>query len=185
MGPTDDRGKLRSPENGDVAVTSTLNADLAALLSERSVTRFVYREARLIDDRQLEDWLDLWTDDACYWVPADETNGGLHRVQLVLDDRDRLGERVYRLTHADAHSQEPYSRTTHLITGVEVGEPDNDQVEVHAALALVEVRRGVQEIYAGRIRYRLRVVDGELKFAEKFVRLSRNDAVLGNLTFVI
>jgi ethylbenzene dioxygenase beta subunit len=35
-----------------------------------SVEAFLYREARLLDDRQFRDWLDLLTDNICYWMPT-------------------------------------------------------------------------------------------------------------------
>ena len=31
---------------------------------ERELIDFVVREARLLDDKRYEEWLDLWTDDA-------------------------------------------------------------------------------------------------------------------------
>ena len=34
------------------------------------IEQFLYREARLLDTQQFEAWLDLFTEDACYWVPA-------------------------------------------------------------------------------------------------------------------
>ena len=36
----------------------------------RAVADFLYREARLADEARYAEWLELWTDDAVYWVPA-------------------------------------------------------------------------------------------------------------------
>ena len=33
------------------------------------VEQFLYREARLLDDRQFHQWLELFTDDVRYWMP--------------------------------------------------------------------------------------------------------------------
>ena len=41
----------------------------AATLVERDLIDFVVREARLLDERRYDEWLDLWTDDGIYWVP--------------------------------------------------------------------------------------------------------------------
>ena len=38
--------------------------------SRSAVEDFLYMEARLLDNRQFEEWMDLFTDDALYWVPA-------------------------------------------------------------------------------------------------------------------
>ena len=36
----------------------------------KEVEQFVYREARLQDEHEYDEWEALWTDDAIYWVPA-------------------------------------------------------------------------------------------------------------------
>ena len=37
--------------------------------AQREIEQFLYREARLLDDRQFHRWLDLLTDDLRYWMP--------------------------------------------------------------------------------------------------------------------
>ncbi|MGH3756734.1 aromatic-ring-hydroxylating dioxygenase subunit beta [Actinophytocola sp.] len=153
---------------------------------DAEILKFIYREARLIDEGRLKEWHALWTDDPLYLVPCNDANvDTAKQVSIIFDDGRRLEERIFRLTNADAHSQEPRSRVTHLVTGVEVYRDDPGEVRVHAALIIVEVRKGEQEIYAGRADYRLAVLDGEIKLAEKRVFLTRNDSPLGNLTFII
>jgi 3-phenylpropionate/cinnamic acid dioxygenase small subunit len=34
----------------------------------QEVQQFLYREARLLDERRLHEWLELFTDDARYWM---------------------------------------------------------------------------------------------------------------------
>src|SRR4029077_12714431 len=34
----------------------------------REVEQFLYREARLLDDRRFHDWIQLFTDDVRYWM---------------------------------------------------------------------------------------------------------------------
>ena len=34
------------------------------------VERFLYREARLLDERRFEEWMNLFAEDGYYWVPA-------------------------------------------------------------------------------------------------------------------
>src|SRR5438105_13723694 len=36
----------------------------------REVEQFLYREARLLDERRFHEWLDLFTDDVRYWMGA-------------------------------------------------------------------------------------------------------------------
>jgi len=48
----------------------SLDQRLAALLLEREVENFLVREAALLDEWRLDDWLALFTEDARYLVPA-------------------------------------------------------------------------------------------------------------------
>ena len=73
--------------------------------------RFLFAEARLLDERRFEEWESLFTDDAVYWVPIDPGRDPSHAVAIIYDDRKRLHERVYRLTQTPVLDQNPASRT--------------------------------------------------------------------------
>src|SRR5262249_7350220 len=66
-----------SGQLGRAEVTADSPA-LERLLLKQEVEDFLYREAELLDERRYEEWLDLFTDDARYFmpmrrnVPADE-----------------------------------------------------------------------------------------------------------------
>ena len=53
---------------------------------QRSLERFYYREARLLDNRQYRQWLALLTEDICYRLPS--------RVNVQVDNRERGDERM-------------------------------------------------------------------------------------------
>ena len=42
----------------------------AATLSVEDVRQFLYREARVLDDKEWESWLALYAPDAEYWMPS-------------------------------------------------------------------------------------------------------------------
>ena len=46
--------------------------------TQRAVEQFLYRQAEILDEKQADDWLALFTDDGWYWMPAeeDQTEGG-------------------------------------------------------------------------------------------------------------
>ena len=46
--------------------------------TDQQLIDFVVREARLLDQQRLEDWLDLFTEDGHYWTP----NGNHRRLQF-------------------------------------------------------------------------------------------------------
>jgi 3-phenylpropionate/cinnamic acid dioxygenase small subunit len=111
-------------------------------LTRAEAEALLYREARLIDEGRLDEWLAMFTPDSRYWVPIlDDDLGG--EPSIIDDDRQRLEERIYRLTSTPAYAQRPPSRTQHNISNVEVLEPASDgSVEVRCNLLLVELRTG-------------------------------------------
>jgi len=52
-----------------------------------SAIEFVYHEARLIDEKRFDEWYELFTDDALYWMPLarDQPAGEAH-TSLFYDD---------------------------------------------------------------------------------------------------
>ncbi len=65
----------------------------------------LYREARLLDDRQWDDWLARYAGDVTYWMPAWTTTTSLsddHESQIsLMYYPDRGGPRRPRVSHQD------------------------------------------------------------------------------------
>ena len=40
--------------------------------------QFLYHEARLLDEQRYEEWLELFSDDATYWVPLEQGQQAPH-----------------------------------------------------------------------------------------------------------
>ena len=147
---------------------------------------FLYHETALLDERRFEEWLELFTDDAVYWIPQGDEEDPAHRVSIVYDDRRRLHERVLRLSSGFAHSQDPPSKTCHLVGNVQVGEGTDGELEVASTLLVAEVRRTTQNVFAGRVTHTLVTApDGDgFRIRRKIVRLVNSDVPLGNVTFL-
>ncbi len=98
-----------------VSHTETRPRPLDAFTCEQ----FLVYEARLLDEARFDDWLNLFTPDAWYWVPS-EPNQASPRdaVSLIYDDRRLLETRVRRLASPRIYSQEPRSRTSRIVANV-------------------------------------------------------------------
>jgi 3-phenylpropionate/cinnamic acid dioxygenase small subunit len=155
-------------------------------VDRREVEDFLYLEAAYIDERRFDAWLDLFTDDAYYWVPANanDVDPNAH-VSIIYDDHDRIAERVYRLQSGNAYGQVPPSKTRHLITNVRVLEGDGRTTMVSSNFLIVELRLGVKAIYSGRYEHHLERNGSSWKMKMKKVELLDNDESLGNLTFLL
>src|SRR5215831_20606633 len=70
------------------SATATLDATLLEqMLLQHEVEQFLYREARLLDERRLDDWLGLLADDLHYWMPM-RRNIKFGDWDLEFTDRD-------------------------------------------------------------------------------------------------
>ena len=168
------------------------DANLSALTREQAEA-FLYREAELLDDWRLEDWLRLFTRDGLYWVPIDETLPVTRHASIVRDDSLRREERVFHLLHTRFPAQTPRSRTLHMIANVRIAEAMPEAVTVRSNQVIHEVRTGDfrqtglgdPSTIVAKVEHVLRREDGELRIASKKIVLIDRDMSLGNLTFLL
>jgi 3-phenylpropionate/cinnamic acid dioxygenase small subunit len=146
---------------------------------------FLYREARLLDERRFEDWLALFDDEAHYWLPRHEHDDPRRDAALAYDDRRTLGDRVERLRSPAAHAQAPPSRTRHLVTNVEVEDAPDTGVRLRSNFAVYELRTGGERTFAGHAEHYLRRTEDGWRIHLKKVVLVNADQPLYNLTFLL
>ena len=171
----------------------------------RVVEQFLYREARLLDERRFHDWLQLLTDDVRYWMGSrtnrypksskaiaildpdryDEDDRTKEDELAILDeDKGTLGARVARLDTGMAWAEDPPSRTRHLITNIEVEPGDaGSELEVYSNFVVYRSRSETeQDFYVGTRRDILRRVDGALRIASRKITLDQNVLLAKNVS---
>jgi benzoate/toluate 1,2-dioxygenase beta subunit len=155
-------------------------------LDRHQIENFLYREARLMDENAYDEWFALWTDDALYWVPANEDDiDPLRHVSIVYEDKAHLEDRIARLKSDAAYAQDPRSRMRRVISNIEIEEGEQGDVIVYSNFNLTELRRSQQRTFAGRTIHKLRPEGNSFKIAYKKVLLVNNDEVISNLTFLV
>ena len=110
-----------------------------------AATRAVHGEARQLDARRFDAWLEWLTEDAVLWIPLAETPHPATDQSLFLDDRRRLGDRVRWRGERSAWGQHPPSATVRTVGTIEAwtGRPvDVRRVLVRSAFVIVEQRLG-------------------------------------------
>jgi benzoate/toluate 1,2-dioxygenase beta subunit len=176
--------------------------DLVAGLDAQELTfrctQFVLAEADLLDDRRLDEWVELFAEDSIYWLPIDpgqqDAGDGLN---LIFDDRARLLDRIARLHTGLAFSDEPHSRTSHvtgslrLLTGPEQdrltgGRPVASTDLVATARTVVgRNRQGETDTFHARVTWILRPVGDSFVIAMKRVDLLNAGDPLPVLAFLL
>lgn len=157
----------------------------------REVEAFLYREARYADESDYAAWEALWTDDAIYWVPASDPEADpLKTVSVIYDNRNRIRTRMKQLHTGKRYAQAPPSNLRRLISNVEIlgsVTTDNGDVdtEVGANVLVFESRERGNELWGGRVTYRLRRTDDGLALSYKKVVLVDHEKAIPTLGFLI
>ena len=140
---------------------------------------FVLQEARLLDERRFEAWLELFAEDGVYWVPTRPDQRSPHEaLSLFYETRALLAMRVARLERPDAHVQAPPSRTLHHVSAVQAA-PATDarwEFEARSSLIVAEWRAGDARWFAGRVLHGLRRESEGLRIVLKRVDLIDSEA---------
>src|SRR5262245_56148274 len=108
-----------------------------------STEQFLYYEAKLLDTQRYEECLDLFTDDATYWIPLEQNQKDPFETSSIIhDDRTLLELRVKQARHPRAHARHPLARTVHQVGNVMV-EEGKDEIKVSSTLQLRSEERRV------------------------------------------
>jgi len=135
-----------------------------------SVQDLLFTEAALIDSWQLDAWLELYTEDAGYYVPPTDVAEDAtpeNTLFYIADDRFRLNERVIRLNKKGCHSEFPRSRVRHLVSNVRILWEEDGVLSVDAAFIVFRSKDGVTDTFMGHYDYRLRRDGESFKIASK------------------
>lgn len=159
------------------------------------MTELLAREASLLDRREFKAWLTLYTEDALYWVPgwSDEPDAG---IAIIYDDRERMEERVFRLTDTSAYAQMPPSHTVHVLSPVSnVAEVLPGTIySAEYTMSVAEMRPGDhsqvgladQRAFYARCEVEFqKQPDGQLLIRRKVIKLLDREQPIYNLTFIL
>ena len=152
---------------------------------QAAVERFLYQEARLLDDRNFAQWVDMFTEDGLYWVPSGQDGPAEQAVALIYDNTHRLRERLTRMGSRAFWAQQPPTHTTRLVGNVLIEPSDGPELAVECRFILTLLRRHHQALLSGAAHYRLQPAGDSFRIRQKVVTLQERDEAFDNLTFLI
>ena len=160
---------------------------------QRELERFYYHEARLLDNRQYQQWLGLLCPDISYQVPArpnlmvNNRQRGTEQmisVERELEGADSMGcplreesyvhlmLRVERAFKVNSWSENPPPRTRRIVGNIELMSREGETLEVISNFHLFYARPGSTDcLYSGQRRDTL-LEEGD------FFRLRQREVVL-------
>jgi len=146
----------------------------------RRIEEFLYLEASLLDERRYDEWLELFTDDAHYWIPMERAQDNpFDTVSLIYDDRLSMELRVRQFATPKRHAQAVKTWTSHVIGNVMVaGEDADGRLIVTSNCHVLEAKGEALRNLGGRCTHRLVPQDAAFKIASKRFDLVNCDAPL-------
>ena len=151
-------------------------------MTDAELARFVRLEARLIDERRFEEWYELFTDDAHYWVPAVNGQKSPHTENsLAYEDKLLLRLRLERMKSPLAYSQKPASRCLHVMQETDVEKRDGGEFLTRTPFIYTETRNDDSQRYAAVAWHTLVAQEGRLKIRLKRVDILNCDAALPSI----
>ncbi len=141
---------------------------------QHDAEQFLYRQAALLDEKRWQDWIDLFTPEGVYWMPADPAHKHWDGVPAIFaEDKNLMTVRMGRVMHPDAWSQRPMWGTNHLVSNVVVDKAaKNGDLVVRSRFHMMELRRDDVRHFAGQYTHHLKRAKGGYR-----IKLQRVDMV--------
>jgi 3-phenylpropionate/cinnamic acid dioxygenase small subunit len=123
---------------------------------QHEVEQFLYRQAELLDDKNWQEWIDLFTPDGIYWMPPEPSHTTWEGMPAIFaEDKNLMTVRMKRVLHPDAWSQRPLWETNHIVSNVIIEKETEDEIVVRSRFHMMELRRDDVRHFAGRYRHTL------------------------------
>jgi benzoate/toluate 1,2-dioxygenase beta subunit len=142
----------------------------------------VMLEGYLLDERDWDAWLDLYWDQASYWVPAwvDEhtvTNDPQRELSLIYyPNRSGLEDRIFRIRTEKSLASTPLPRTCHMTSITRITDLPDGDVQVDANWVVHVYRLDKAHAFFGRQTHVLRAFGEALKIVSRRT-LVNNDTI--------
>jgi benzoate/toluate 1,2-dioxygenase beta subunit len=155
----------------------------APTLTVEEVQQFLYREARFLDDKEWESWLELYAPDVEFWMPSWDDDD-----QLVTDPQTQISliwyghkggleDRVFRIrTERSSATSMPEPRTSHNISNVEILAQGGGVCELRFNWVTFSYRYKAVDTYFGTSFYTLDTMAAQPLIKRKKIIL-KNDCI--------
>ncbi len=151
-------------------------------LTLEQVQAFLYREARLLDDRQWDDWLACYHPDAEFWMPSWDDDDQLttdpqREISLIYyPSRAGLEDRVFRIKTERSAASMPEPRTGHNLHNIELLSQTAGELKLRFNWHTLSYRYKTTDSYFGTSHYTLDTTGPTPRIKRKHIVL-KNDYI--------
>ena len=162
---------------------------------QQEIEQFLYHEARILDDRNYEEWFALLADDLHYFMPTrynrlrregNKEFSGPDEAAFFDEDKASIAMRIRRLNTGMAWAEDPPSRTRHLVSNVTIRPRGSGEYEVDCYYLLYRSRLEREvETFVGMRHDLLRRANNPAGFqlARRTIVLDQATLMARNLSF--
>lgn len=166
----------------------------ASMQLTHDIQQHLYKEARLLNNEQLDLWYEGLADDLVYWAPTREnifrknqnkrSEFAVNRCALFDEDKNSIAIRMKRIDSGMCWTEDPPTRQVYAVSNVEAFHTErDDEFEVHSVVTLYRSRFERDEsTLMGRRKDILRQENGEFKLAARLVLLQQSTLLAKNLS---
>ena len=149
----------------------------------KQVEQFLYKEASFLDNPDLDSWIELYSEDGTYWMPAaPDQEDPINHISHFYDDRVMMEIRRRNFVHPRASSKDYEVRSSHIISNVQAtGTNDNGDMIVTSNFQAMMYYRNEQRVFAGTYEHHLRPEGDSFLISHKRVNLLNCDAPLKSI----
>lgn len=147
------------------------------------VRQFLYREARFLDDKDWDAWLNCYAPEAVFWMPSWDDDEELvtdpaSEISLIYyGHRGGLEDRVFRIkTERSSVTSLPEARTSHNINNVEIVTRTSGECQVRFNWVTHSFRYKTVDTYFGTSFYTIDTSGEQPSIVNKKVVL-KNDYI--------
>ena len=146
--------------------------------TQHAVEQFLYKQAELLDAKRWQDYIDLFTADGVYWMPADPADKHWDGIPSIFaEDKNLMTVRMKRVLHPDAWSQRPLWGTNHVVGNVIIEkEFPNGDVKARSRFHMMELRRDTVRHFAGSYVHDLKKTAGGYRIKAQRVDMTNAQA---------
>ena len=125
--------------------------------TQHEVEQFLFRQAELLDGKDWQGYIDLFSADGMYWMPPEPSHTTWDGMPAIFaEDKNLMTVRMKRILHPDAWSQRPLWETNHVVSNIIVEKETADEVQVRSRFHMMELRRDDVRHFAGSYRHTLK-----------------------------
>ncbi len=149
------------------------------------VSAFLSKEADMLDHKEYEDWLSLWSSTGLYIVPVDHNQTDYkNSLNVAYDDASMRKMRVSRLSSGEAVSTQGAGLTVRTLSRIRILKEDNDLLSVRCAYCLYENNKNGLRSFPANVSFKLRRQGEAFEIEEKVVKVMKSDQYLTTVSYL-